>query len=120
DRGLVVHTIYCGKVAEFDDKPELWVDLQWTELAKTGVRAVGRIAVNAADNKGVLAQQCSVVAQAGGNITGVSTHAREPGFMELVFDIEVDDLRHLEQIKAALRALAVVERVERLEESEFE
>ncbi|MEL7394318.1 MAG: ACT domain-containing protein, partial [Pseudomonadota bacterium] len=64
--------------------------------------------------------QCSVVAQAGGNITGVSTHAREPGFMELVFDIEVDDLRHLEQIKAALRALAVVERVERLEESEFE
>ena len=120
DKGLVVHTIYCGKVAEFDDKPELWVDLLWTELAKSGVRAVGRIAVNAADNKGVLAQQCSVVAQAGGNITGVSTHSRGPGFMELVFDIEVDDLRHLEQIKAALRALAVVERVERLEESEFE
>ena len=120
DKGLVVHTIYCGKVAEFDDRPELWVDLQWTELAKSGVRAVGRIAVNAADNKGVLAQQCSVVAQAGGNIIGVSTHSRGPGFMELVFDIEVDDLRHLEQIKAALRALAVVERVERLEESEFE
>jgi (p)ppGpp synthase/HD superfamily hydrolase len=120
DKGLVVHTIYCGKVAEYDDRPELWVDLQWTELAKTGVRAVGRISVNAADSKGVLAQQCSVVAQAGGNITGVSTHDRGTGFMELVFDIEVDDLRHLEQIKAALRALAVVEGVERLEESEFE
>lgn len=120
DKGLVVHTIYCGTVAEFDDRPDLWVDLQWTELAKTGVRAVGRIAVNAADSKGVLAQQCSVVAQAGGNITGVSTVSRQPGFMELIFDIEVDDLRHLEQIKAALRALAVVERVERLEESEFE
>ncbi|MEL6414943.1 MAG: RelA/SpoT AH/RIS domain-containing protein, partial [Pseudomonadota bacterium] len=120
DKGLVVHTIYCGKVAEFDDQPDLWVDLQWTELAKSGVRAVGRISVNAADSKGVLAQQCSVVAQAGGNIIGVSTHAREPGFMELVFDIEVEDLRHLEQIKAALRALAVVERVERIEESEFE
>ena len=120
DKGLVVHTIYCGKVAEFDDQPDLWVDLQWTELAKSGVRAVGRISINAADSKGVLAQQCSVVAQAGGNIIGVSTHAREPGFMELVFDIEVEDLRHLEQIKAALRALAVVERVERIEESEFE
>ncbi len=120
DRGLVVHTIYCGHVAQFDDQPHLWVDLQWTELAKSGVRAVGRIAVNAADNKGVLAQQCNVVAQAGGNITGVSTRSRGPGFMELVFDIEVEDLRHLEQIKAALRALAVVERVERLEESDFE
>lgn len=120
DKGLVVHTIYCGNVAEYDDQPDLWVDLQWTELAKTGVRAVGRIAVNAADTKGVMAQQCSVVAQAGGNITSVSTRSRGPGFQELTFDIEVDDLRHLEQIKAALRALAVVERVERIEESEFE
>ncbi len=119
-KGLIVHTIYCGQVAKYDDRPDLWVDLQWTELAKSGVRAIGRISVNAADHKGVLAQQCSVVAQAGGNIRGVSTHNRGPGFMELVFDIEVEDLRHLEQIKAALRALAVVERVERLEESEFE
>ncbi len=119
-KGLVVHTIYCGQVAKYDDRPDLWVDLQWTELAKSGVRAIGRISVNAADHKGVLAQQCTVVAQAGGNIRGVSTHNRDPGFMELVFDIEVEDLRHLEQIKAALRALAVVERVERLEESEFE
>lgn len=120
EKGLVVHTIYCGQVAKYDDRPELWVDLQWTELAKSGVRAIGRISINAADNKGVLAQQCSVVAQAGGNIRGVATHNRGPGFMELVFDIEVEDLRHLEQIKAALRALAVVERVERIEESEFE
>ncbi|MEL6862340.1 MAG: bifunctional (p)ppGpp synthetase/guanosine-3',5'-bis(diphosphate) 3'-pyrophosphohydrolase [Pseudomonadota bacterium] len=119
-RGLVVHTIYCREVAKYDDRPDLWVDLKWTELAKSGVRAIGRIAVNAADNKGVLAQQCTVVAQAGGNIRGVSTKSRGPGFMELVFDIEVEDLRHLEQIKAALRALAVVERVERLEESDFE
>ncbi|MDJ0921208.1 MAG: RelA/SpoT family protein [Henriciella sp.] len=118
--GLVVHTIYCAKIAQFDDRPDLWVDLQWTELAKSGVRAVGSLAVTAADNKGVLAQQCAAVAQAGGNITGVKTREREPGFMELVFNIEVEDLRHLEQIKAALRALAVVERVERLEESEFE
>ena len=120
DKGLVVHTIYCRQVAEYDDQPNLWVDLQWTELAKSGVRAVGRITVNAADNKGVMAQQCGVVAQAGGNITSVSTRSRGPGFQELTFDIEVDDLRHLEQIKAALRALAVVERVERIEESEFE
>lgn len=120
DKGLVVHTIFCGTVAKYEDRPDVWVDLQWTELAKSGVRAIGRIVVTAADNRGVLAQQCSAVAQAGGNITGVSTHERSGQFMDLVFDIEVEDLRHLEQIKAALRALAVVERVERLEESEIE
>ncbi|GAB5457445.1 MAG: bifunctional (p)ppGpp synthetase/guanosine-3',5'-bis(diphosphate) 3'-pyrophosphohydrolase [Henriciella sp.] len=120
DRGLVVHTIYCGTVAQYEDQPELWVDLKWTELAKSGVKAIGRIIVTASDTKGVLAQQCSAVAQAGGNITGVSTGDRTGEFMTLVFDIEVEDLRHLEQIKAALRTLAVVERVERLEESEIE
>ena len=120
DKGLVVHTIYCSTVARYDDQPERWVDLQWSELAKSGIRAVGRISVNAVNSKGVLAQLCNVVAQAGGNITGVRTPSRGPGFIELVLDIEVDDLRHLEQIKAALRALAVVERVERLEESDFE
>lgn len=120
DRGLVVHTIYCGTVEKYEDQPERWVDLQWTELAKSGVRAVGRIVVTAADQRGVLAQQCSAVAQAGGNIIGVSTRDRLAEFMTLVFDIEVEDLRHLEQIKAALRALAVVEHVERLEESDRE
>ena len=120
DKGLVVHTIYCGSVVHYEDRPDLWVDLQWTELAKSGVRAIARIEVTAADARGVLAQQCSVVAQAGGNITGVSTRGRSGHFMSLIFDIEVEDLRHLEQIKAALRALACVERVERLEESEFE
>ncbi len=116
DKGLVVHTIYCGTVEQYEDRPEAWVDLKWNELAKSGVRAVGRIAVNAVDNKGVMAQQCSVVAQAGGNIVAVRTRDRSGEFQELVFDIEVEDLRHLEQIKAALRALAVVERVERVEE----
>lgn len=113
-RGLVVHAVHCNKLADYDDKPELWIDLKWTELASSGVRAAGRISVNAADSRGVMAQQCSVVAQAGGNITGVRTRKRGPGFLELVFDIEVEDVRHLAQIKAALRALAVVERVERI------
>ena len=121
DKGLVVHTIYCGHVAQFDDRPDLWVDLQWTELAKSGVRAIGRISVNAADRKGVLGAAMQRCRASGRQYSRrVDSHAHNPGFMELVFDIEVEDLRHLEQIKAALRALAVVERVERLEESEFE
>ena len=120
DKGLVVHTIFCGTVARYDDRPDLWVDLKWNELARSGVRAVARVEVNAADNRGVMAQQCSVVAQAGGNIIGVSTKDRTGDFMTLVFDIEVEDLRHFEQIKAALRTLAVVEQVERLEESHLD
>ncbi|MEM8617399.1 MAG: bifunctional (p)ppGpp synthetase/guanosine-3',5'-bis(diphosphate) 3'-pyrophosphohydrolase [Pseudomonadota bacterium] len=119
DRGLVVHTIYCQHVAKYEDRTDLWVDLQWNELAKSGVTATAKILVNAADSRGVMAQQCSVVAQSGGNITSVSTHNRGNGYQELVFEIEVEDVRHLEQIKAALRALAAVESVERLTETDL-
>ncbi|MGB3626929.1 MAG: RelA/SpoT AH/RIS domain-containing protein, partial [Henriciella sp.] len=118
EKGLVIHTIFCHRVAEFEDRPDLWVDLKWNELSKQGVIAVGRISVRAVNKRGVMASQCSAVAQAGGNITRVQTGERSSDFLQLIFDIEVEDLRHLEQIKAALRALATVESVERLEETQ--
>lgn len=117
ERGLVVHVASCPRLAEFDDKPELWVDLKWTELAKTGAVAVGRVLVSAINEKGVLAKLCTAVAQANGNITRVTTGERQADFIELVFDIEVEDLRRLTQILAALRSLAVVESASRVSEA---
>ena len=93
------------------------MDLRWNEVAKQGVVAVGRIGVQAVNKPGVMALQCSAVAQAGGNITRVETGERAADFLQLIFDIEVEDLRHLEHIRAALRSLAVVESVERIEET---
>ena len=116
ERGLVVHVASCPSLAAFDDNPELWVDLKWTELAKTGAVAVGRVRVSATNEKGVLAKLCTAVAQANGNITRIATDERRPDFIELVFDIEVEDLRRLTQILAALRTLAVVESAERDQE----
>ncbi|MEQ9434447.1 bifunctional (p)ppGpp synthetase/guanosine-3',5'-bis(diphosphate) 3'-pyrophosphohydrolase [Hyphomonas sp.] len=118
DKGLVVHIASCPKLAEYDDHPELWVDLKWTELAKTGAVAVGRIRVNASNEKGVLAKLCAAVAQANGNITRIATHERHADFTELVMEIEVEDLKRLTQILAALRSLAVVDRAVRDQEVE--
>ncbi|WP_299949437.1 bifunctional (p)ppGpp synthetase/guanosine-3',5'-bis(diphosphate) 3'-pyrophosphohydrolase [Hyphomonas sp. BRH_c22] len=118
DKGLVVHVASCPKLAEYDDHPELWVDLKWTELAKTGAVAVGRIRVNASNEKGVLAKLCAAVAQANGNITRIATQERHADFTELVMEIEVEDLKRLSQILAALRSLAVVDRAVRDQEVE--
>ena len=118
EKGLVVHVASCLKLAEYDDHPELWVDLKWTELAKTGAVAVGRIRINAANEKGVLAKLCSAVAQANGNIIRIATTERGTDFTELVMEIEVEDLKRLTQILAALRSLAVVDRAVRDQEVE--
>ncbi len=119
-QGIVVHSISCDRVAEFDDEPERWVDLQWTELAKTGAVAVARIGVTAVNQRGVLATLCSAVAQANGNILGVATGRRTEDFTDLVFDIEVEDMKRVTQILAALRSLAVVDTAVREQESRHE
>ncbi len=120
DQGLVVHVSSCPRLADYDDRPELWHDLKWTKLARTGAVAVGRIRINAANQKGVLAKLCSAVAESNGNIIGVSTASRQQDFIELIMDIEVEDLRRLTQILAALRSLAVVDRAVREQEGQNE
>ncbi len=113
ERGLVVHTISCGQLAQYDDRPDAWVDLRWTELAERGAVAIARVRVTAAHQKGVLASLCTAVAQANGNIVSVTTDKRGTDFTDLLFDIEVEDLRRLTQILAALRSLAVVDKATR-------
>lgn len=117
-KGIVVHVASCPKLADYDDKPELWVDLKWTELARTGAVAVGRIRIMAANDKGVLAKLCAAVAQANGNITTIHTQDRHKDFTEIIMEIEVEDLKRLTQILAALRSLAVVDRAVRDQEGE--
>ncbi len=117
-KGIVVHVASCPKLAEYDDKPELWVDLRWTELARTGAMAIGRIRINASNERGVLAKLCAAVAQANGNITSIHTAERHEDFTEILMEIEVEDLKRLTQILAALRSIAVVDRAVRDQEGE--
>ncbi|MEM6412362.1 MAG: bifunctional (p)ppGpp synthetase/guanosine-3',5'-bis(diphosphate) 3'-pyrophosphohydrolase [Pseudomonadota bacterium] len=114
--GLVVHTSHCGTLATLDDNGHEWVDLKWTELARTDAVAVGRVHVTAANKRGVMATVCSAVAEANANITRIDTGERRGGFIDLYLDIEVEDLKRLTQILAALRSLAVVDAAERLVE----
>ncbi len=108
-QGVVVHAIACPALAAFDAMPGRWVDLQWTDLARTGAVAAALIRVRAAHQRGVLASLCTAVAQADGNIVSVATDRTGDTFIDLLFEIEVEDLRRMNQILAALRALAVVD-----------
>ncbi|MEO1475961.1 MAG: bifunctional (p)ppGpp synthetase/guanosine-3',5'-bis(diphosphate) 3'-pyrophosphohydrolase [Pseudomonadota bacterium] len=116
EKGLVVHTSHCGALAEYEDQAHEWIDLKWTELARTDAVAVGRVHVTAANRRGVMAAVCSAVAEANANITRIDTGERRGDFIDLYLDIEVEDLKRLTQILAALRSLAVVDAAERLVE----
>ncbi|WP_163589789.1 ACT domain-containing protein, partial [Klebsiella pneumoniae] len=62
---------------------------------------------------GVLAQIAQVIADHDGNIDNVSMRRRTPDFTDIVIDLAVWDLQHLNAIVAELRGKRAVSRVDR-------
>ena len=111
--GLAVHTIDCTKLAEFEDREELWRDLQWTPEAERNTVTLSRLTATIRNAPGVLGQACTSIGEAGGNIVNLRMHRRQADFFDVDFDIEVKDARHLTHIAAALRANPLIETVDR-------
>ena len=112
-RGLTVHAIDCQKLADYEDRDDLWRDLQWTPEAERNSLSQTRLKATIRDAPGVLGQTCTIIGEAGGNIVNMHMHHRQADFFDVDFDIEVRDARHLTNIAAALRACPPVETVER-------
>ncbi|MDO1559977.1 bifunctional (p)ppGpp synthetase/guanosine-3',5'-bis(diphosphate) 3'-pyrophosphohydrolase [Brevundimonas sp. 2R-24] len=112
-QGLTVHTIDCERLAEFQDRQDLWRDLQWTPQAEQESTASARLRATIIHAPGVLGQVCTVIGEAGGNIQNLTMAHRQSDFFEVVFDIEVNDARHATHIAAALRTNPSVQTVER-------
>ena len=109
----MVHAIDCEKLAEYEDREELWRDLQWTPEAERNAIARARLTATIRNAPGVLGQVCTVIGEAGGNIVGLRMHHRQSDFFDVDIEVDVNDARHLTHISAALRANPSVEEVER-------
>lgn len=114
DLGLTVHAIDCERLAEFEDREELWRDLQWSPEAERNGLASTRLRATVRNAPGVLGQACTIIGEAGGNILNLKMSYRQSDFFDVDFDIEVVDARHITHIAAALRACPSVETVDRV------
>ncbi|MAI89677.1 MAG: bifunctional (p)ppGpp synthetase/guanosine-3',5'-bis(diphosphate) 3'-pyrophosphohydrolase [Hyphomonadaceae bacterium TMED5] len=111
---ITVHVIDCNRLADDDAAESRWFDLSWSGMPPGGMMALGRIKVTAHNRPGVMAELCTAIAESGSNIMGVNSGERSIDFMDLLFDIEVADLKHLALILASLRSLSAVDRAERI------
>ncbi len=111
--GLTVHAIDCSRLAEYEDRDDLWRDLQWTPQAEANTVSQARLVATIRNAPGVLGQACTIIGEAGGNIIGLHMDKRQSDFFDVDIDLEVRDARHLTNIAAALRACPPIETVER-------
>jgi RelA/SpoT family (p)ppGpp synthetase len=110
DRGIEVHTIDCPRLAAAEDGE--WVDLKWAPDAASGT---ARIEVVVMNEPGALAQVTAILAQQGANIVNLQLRDRDRAHHRYIMDVEVDDLKHLAELVAGLRAPSLVVTAERLQ-----
>ena len=111
---IIVHAIDCNRLADDETQDALWLDLSWSGQPVGGIMATGRLKVTADNRSGVLADLCRSIAESGSNILSLQTGERSIDFTDVMFDIEVADVKHLALIMATLRAFSFVDRVERI------
>jgi guanosine-3',5'-bis(diphosphate) 3'-pyrophosphohydrolase len=111
-KGVTIHTIDCETLTTFAETPERWLDVAWDDDASAGAH-VGRVNVTLGNEPGSLGSLTTVIGKGGGNITNLKITSRSLDFFEILVDIEVQNLRHLTNIIAALRATPVINSVER-------
>jgi GTP pyrophosphokinase len=113
-KGVTIHTIDCATLESFSDSPERWIDVGWDSV-KEGTPGIytGRLKVTVANQPGSLSKLSTVIARHEGNISNLRIVNRSMDFFDMVIDVEVNDVKHLANITAALRATPAINAVER-------
>ena len=113
-KGVAVHTIDCPTLEAEHDRGESWVDLAWELDARDHGAQVGRLDAVLANEPGALGTLCTVIGRQGGNIHNLKITERSQDFFEFLVDVEVGDVKHLNNIIAALNATPSVSSVKRV------
>src|SRR5215470_5203797 len=107
-QGITIYPIHAEALKAFDEEPERWIDVTWDIDEDNPQRFPAKIAVTVLNEPGSLAQIATVIGEADGNIDNVKMTNQVPDYTEMLIDLEVWDLKHLNEIIAGLRAKDVV------------
>ncbi len=106
--GVTVYPIHSPALKEFDDQTDRWIDLRWDVESGSPQRFPARIDVTARNEPGTLAQVAQIIGASQANISNIRIVRAARDFSEMVIDLEVADLKHLNRVIAELRRQSVV------------
>jgi GTP pyrophosphokinase len=112
-KGVTIHTIDCATLESFSEASERWIDVGWDSVSENAGIYTGRLKITVANQPGSLSSLSTVIARHEGNISNLRIVNRSMDFFDMVIDVEVNDVKHLADITAALRATPAINAVER-------
>ena len=111
--GVSVHAINCDSLERFEEKPELWVDLHWHDGKHAAIYPV-TLQLTISNDAGVLGRVCTVVGEAGANISDLKFVDRKPDFYKIDISVDLSDVEHLVSVLSCLEAEPEVATITRL------
>ncbi len=113
-KGVTIHQSDCQMLESFASTPERFIDVDWNRKpdAKTG-QYTGRISAICANHPEVLANLTNAINKHEGVLSNLRILNRQQDFCEVLVDVEVRDIRHLNILIAGLRAVNGVTQVDR-------
>jgi len=110
--GIHVFQIHSPKLQDYESAN--WIDVTWDVDPAKPERFPARISVTATNAPGTLAKIAFVIGEADGNIDSVRMVRRAPDFTEMLIDLEVYNVTHLNDILIGLKEQEVVSAAERV------
>lgn len=111
-KGITIHTHDCESLHMIDN--ERLMDLAWSDELGELERHVGRLRVSFMNRPGSLANMTTAISKHSGNIVNLKITHRSAEFWDLMVDVEVRDVEHLNNIMAALRSVSLITSVQRV------
>ncbi len=109
--GIVIHYRSCKNIAEYRNRPEKWIDVEWEKNIDREFEAT--IRMHATNQRGVLATVAAAVSEQEANILNVEIEDKDDRDTLLVFDIEVRNRQHLAQIIRRIRRIKHISHISR-------
>ena len=110
--GVTVHSIDCATLERFSEFPDRWLELMWSKDEEK-IMQIGRLNTILVNKTGALNSITSSIARSNSNIVNFQIIKRSQDFFEMLIDVQVSDIRHLNNIIAALTIEPDIYKVER-------
>lgn len=102
-KGVLVHTINCERLVDYESQTERWIDLHWSQ-GKRLANQRATLLVTMANDSGVLGRICTLIGEQNANISDLKMTDRKQDFYRMTIDIEVRDVEHLSHVTTAIEA----------------
>ena len=107
-QGITVYPIQSSALVAFDDQPERWIDVRWDIEEGMKERFPARVSITALNEPGSLSEIAQVISTNEANIHKLEMTNTRPDFTEMVFELEVWDLKHLNRLISQIKEKSCV------------